>query len=237
MNRKTALVTGGAKRIGREIALFLARECYNILLHYNSSEKDALQLKSEIEALGVTCKLGQANFLNDAEVHNLFINDKFDLLVNNASIFKNDNIKNINYLNLDTHLKANLYAPAILTQRLLEGAQSNIINVLDYSITKMPKNFLSYALSKKFLWEFTKLAAYEMAPLIRVNAIGLGNSLKSNHQSQINFEKSKEDSPLKITPSIKEICQTINFILKTPSMTGQIIFLDGGKHLNIPEPL
>ncbi|AIF81051.1 putative short-chain dehydrogenase/reductase [endosymbiont of Acanthamoeba sp. UWC8] len=242
MTNKTVLVTGAAKRIGREICLFLAQNSYNILLHYNHSSDEAFRLKKEVESLGATCKLQTADFLNEDETNNLFVNEKFDLLINNASIFENDTFKNIDYKSLDKHFKANLYAPILLSQRFFKDLQSegklgNIINILDYCISAMPKNFLSYILSKKALWEFTQVAAYEMASHIRVNAIALSNTLKAEQQSEQNFAKSINDSPLRLSPNIEEIYNSINFILNTPSMTGQVLFLDGGKHLNILEQL
>lgn len=242
MNNKTALVTGAAKRIGREICLFLAKKQYNILAHYNHSESEAIKLKTEIENLDVSCKISQADFNNENEVSNLFTQESIDLLINNASSFVNDNTFNINYSNLENHYKTNLFAPIILSQRFYNhlssrGSSGNVINMLDYSITKMPRNFLSYALSKKTLWEFTQVAAFEMAPNIRVNGIALNNTLKAEKQSEANFIKSIQKSPLQIHPSIEEICQTIEFILSTPSMTGQVIFLDGGMHLNFPQQL
>lgn len=242
MAYQTALITGGAKRIGKEICLHLAKQGYNILLHYNTSSLEAQLLQNEIIALGVNCEIEQANFLNESDVEQLFSNHKFDLLINNASEFYNCNINQIDYTNLERHFKVNLYAPIVLSKRLINNlsyseSKGSIINILDYYINKMPKNFVAYAFSKKSLWEFTQLLASEAAPQIRVNAIAFNDTLRAPKQSLENFQKNVLNSPLQLSPTLEEVCNTISYLLNSPSITGQSIFLDGGKHLDKPEKL
>jgi NAD(P)-dependent dehydrogenase (short-subunit alcohol dehydrogenase family) len=242
MTAKTALITGAAKRIGKEIALSLAKQNYNIILHYNRSNEEAKSLKHEIENIGVHCTLKQANFLIEEEVKEMMSDVIPDLLVNNASIFINDKLHDVTYVNLEQHMKVNVLAPIILSNIMYEKNQllnrkGNIINMLDYCILKTPSNFYSYAMSKKCLWETTQLMASSMAPLIRVNALALNHVLKPSNQSEENFIASKQSSPLQLAPNIDELSKTIEFITTTPSITGQVLFLDGGKHLNIPHPL
>lgn len=233
-----ALITGAAQRIGGDIALFLAKNEWDIIIHYSASEEQALNLQQSILALGGKCILYKEDFLHkhsDAiqEITNEF---PIDLLINNACIFENDNLKDIDEGNLYDSLKVNFFNPVMLSKFLSQNnrdaGQINIINILDTIIFKLPKNFASYYFSKVALANFTRLAAKLYAPAIRVNGIALGQILKNPKQSEENFIRTKKATPLGYSGSIDEICSTIDFIMKTKSLTGQIISLDGGAHLD-----
>lgn len=230
-----ALITGAAKRIGANIALHLAKKKWNIILHYFKSEADAKSLKQKIIANGVECILIKADLRKELTFSKNL--PKISLLINNAAEFKNDNIFSLSYNCIKTHMNVNLVSPAMLASEMAnqydnEEFEGNIINILDYSIYKHPKNFLSYSLSKNALANLTKTLASQLAPDIRVNAIALGQTLKNKSQSTINYKAARDNTPLKNQASIKEICYSIDFILKIKSMTGQIINLDSGMSIS-----
>ncbi|RZI47198.1 SDR family NAD(P)-dependent oxidoreductase [Rickettsiales endosymbiont of Peranema trichophorum] len=258
-SKGTAFITGASKRLGGAIALFLARNGWNIIAHYNKSRKEALKLAYNIEAEGGSCTLLQADFCKIGDVERLAqelfqVRHHCALLVNNAAYFRNDKIEDFEYSNLMEHMSVNLAAPLFLSSKYYEylkmedsnllgsvdgvlPREYNIINILDYCVLRMPSNFMSYGLSKNALWEFTKLAAYQMAPTVRVNAIGLSNVLRNTNQSHANFEKQNAKCLISHGPSVDGVCDAIDFTLRMKSMTGQLLLLDQGRHLNTPEPL
>ena len=230
-----ALITGSAKRIGRHIVLFLAKNGWDIIIHYNHSEAEALKLQKEIMDLGRRCELYSQNFLHDEKTQDMFRELEIELLINNASIFKNDALHEIKEEDLLDNLRINFITPIKLSKKMLQNIspnqQINIINILDSIIFKLPKNFISYYFSKMALANFTKLGAKLYAPAARVNGIALGHIMKASTQSEESFNKAREATPLGYSGRIEEICFTIDFIVKTKSLTGQIISLDGGAHL------
>ena len=230
-----ALITGSAKRIGKHIALFLAKNGWDIIIHYNHSETEAFKLQKKIMDLGRRCELYSQNFLHNEKTQDIFRELEIELLINNASIFQNDVLHEIKEEDLLDSLKINFITPIKLSKKMLQNIspnqQINIINILDNIIFTLPKNFTSYYFSKMALANFTKLGAKLYAPAARVNGIALGHVIKASNQSEENFNKAKEATPLGYSGSIEEICFTIDFIVKTKSLTGQIISLDGGAHL------
>jgi NAD(P)-dependent dehydrogenase (short-subunit alcohol dehydrogenase family) len=243
--KKIALITGGATRIGREISLNLAKNGWYTIIHYNSSESEAISTLDQIKNdFNQNTEIIKVNFEEISSVLKLipYINQNYgtvNLLINNASYFSNDNIHDINADNLEKHLKVNLYGPLMLSQSFIEQPgleDADIINILDYCVLDIPThNFLSYSLSKSALWTLTKRLAVELAPKIRVNAIAPGPTIPSKRQSQENFNKSFVSSPLNRGSTAEEICNTIEYIISTPSITGQVIALDGGRHLSKEE--
>jgi NAD(P)-dependent dehydrogenase (short-subunit alcohol dehydrogenase family) len=244
MKDKTILITGSAKRIGRAIAVSMAKHGWNIAIHYNNSQADAEDTLNEIKALGVKACLVQADLTHEAQLNTIFpqVNAKIgpvSCLINNASVFKNDTIQNVTLASWHENLGINLYAPIMLIQKFTEQLPDtntgNIINMLDYIVWRYPEKFLSYTTSKAGLWVLTQQLALTLAPKIRINAIGPGRTLPSQHENLENFHKSCESSPLAIGADPDEICRAVHFILSSPSMTGQMLALDGGKHLVGPE--
>ncbi|HKJ75121.1 MAG TPA: SDR family oxidoreductase [Alphaproteobacteria bacterium] len=236
---KTALVTGAGRRIGRAIATSLAAKGWRVAVHYCDSAEDAESAVSEIESAG-----GEAIALK-ADLHDRDAVMKLaeqaaafgtvSCLVNNASVFENDDIESVTPESWDRHLGVNLMAPLLLTQAvaksLPEGENGNIINIVDQRVWRLTPNFLSYTVSKSGLWTLTQTLAQALAPRIRVNAIGPGPVLPSPRQTDAQFAAQVRTLPLQRGPLVEEICQTIAFILETPSMTGQMIALDGGQHI------
>jgi len=230
-----ALITGAAKRIGKALAISLADKGLNIILHYNTSVDEAKSLQKIIINLGRKCILLRNDFASLS-----FNLDTFKMpisvLINNASVFENDYLDKIEMKNLLHTLNINFTYPAILTKLVLKNSsykgQINVINILDTIIYKLLKNFSTYYLSKKSLADFTRLSALFYAPDARVNGISLGQIMKNDNQSQENFNKSVKNNPLGHSGTVEEICNTVDFLINTRSITGQIISLDGGSHLN-----
>ncbi len=238
MTTKTVLITGAAKRIGKAIALSLATDGWDVAIHYNNSTKEAEETAEQIRKLGRKAITIQADLTDEAQVKTIFPAARKELgniscLINNASIFKNNNIHNLQVATMTENMATHLYAPLILAQEFssqIKG-EGNIINMLDYCVLNLPDKFLSYAISKSALWTATQMIARQLAPAIRVNGIGPGHSLMNEKETPEHFEQSYKLSPLGKQTHIDEICNAVKFILSSPTMTGQIIALDSGKHL------
>jgi NAD(P)-dependent dehydrogenase (short-subunit alcohol dehydrogenase family) len=234
--QKTALITGSATRIGKYVAEMLASNGWKIALHYHNSEQEAYQLAKEL-INHTDVILFKADLTHEEQAINLFkeVTTKLgpiSLLINNASIYKNDNISNLNTDRLDQHMNIHLKTPLYLSKLMEEqDISGNIINFLDTEIFNREKKFFSYRLSKKALFNLTQMLAVSLAPNIRVNAIALGPILFKEGQNLELFNQLIEDSPLKIKAELEDLYNTIIFLLNTKSITGQCIFLDGGMHL------
>ncbi len=232
--KKVALITGGAKRLGREIALYLANCGYDIALHYNSSEKPAKNTQTEIVKLDVSCEIFKANLSNESDlisrVHEKFSN--LDILINSASIFEKSLMADTSTQFLEKHLKVNLAAPFWLSRDFAKTfKKGHIINILDTRITSQRTSYAAYSISKKALAEMTKMAAFEYAPKIRVNAVAPGLILPPEGKDESYLDNLAKGIPLKRKGTIKSILNTVNFLLNNDYITGQIIFCDGGEHL------
>lgn len=237
---KAALVTGSARRIGRVLALALARAGFDIALHYRFSEAEAQATADEIHALGrraVALKadleqLDQVERLVPAAVAAL---GPLGVLVNNASIFELDRIRTLTETSWQRHIAINLTAPTFLcrafVRQLPEGAQGLIVNILDERIFNPTPNYLSYTASRFGLWGVTQVLARELAPRIRVNAIGPGPTLPEAGMTEAEFASLCARMPLRRGSSPQELADALLFILRARSMTGQMITLDGGQQL------
>lgn len=236
----TVLITGAARRIGRAIALDMARCGWAVGLHYRNSRAEAEALRAEIESAGGQAALIQADLSKFQCLEGLVADCAAQLgapscLINNASEFQLDTVENADEATWDTHLDVNLKAPVFLAQavarHLPANCTGNIINIIDQRVWKLTPDFFSYTISKAGLWTATRTLAQGLAPRVRVNAIGPGPVLRSVHQTDGDFEAESLSTLLHTGPSIDEITAAVRFILSSPSMTGQMIALDGGQHL------
>jgi len=238
---KTVLITGAARRIGRAIALDLAAHGWRIGVHYRRSREEAQRVADDIARAGGAAAALPANLADLDEVQALITRCSEALgpptcLINNASEFFLDTIASLTPSGWDTHLDINLKAPVFLAQALYrnlpEGAEGNVINIIDQRVWRPTPEFFSYTISKTGLWTATQTLAQAMAPTVRVNAIGPGPTLQSVHQTKSDFAAEAAATPLRRGPTLDEITAAVRFILATPSMTGQMIALDGGQHLS-----
>lgn len=239
-DQPTALVTGASKRIGRAIALALGEAGWRVGVHYNSSPSDAENTVADIKAAGGDAAALQADLCDMKAVASLVPQCTDALgtptcLINNASLFERDVVDTLTPELWQAHLDINLRAPVFLArsfaQALGDGQAGVIINLLDQRVWKLTPDFLSYTLSKSALWTATQTLAQALAPNIRVNAIGPGPTLANERQTTENFQKQQQATILKRGPELDEICAAVRFIIDAPSMTGQMIALDGGQHL------
>ena len=244
-NSKTVLVTGGGQRIGRAISLALADDGWQVAVHFNTSLEQATEVVDEIARSGNIALAVQADLTNEEAVTSLISNISRELapvtaVINNASVFEEDTVKNVTKDSWDRHLAINLRAPFILTQSLARnlntGEKGNVINIVDQRVENLTPYFTSYTLSKSALWMLTKATASALAPNIRVNAIGPGPTLPSTRQSQLQFDRQVALTPLEVQVDVEEISNAVRFILATPSMTGQLLSIDSGQHLGWAQP-
>ncbi len=238
--QKCALVTGGSKRIGRAIVEYLAHHGYAVAIHCNSSQGEAEALATTINTGGGRAAVVYADLTDRDAVAGLIPEavaalGPLSLLVNNASVFANDEISTLEHENFDVHFDVHVRAPVFLSQAFAaqrDGRQQGlIVNIIDQRVLRLNPLFFSYTLSKSTLWTATRTMAQALAPRIRVNAIGPGPAFKNDRQSEANFAQQVDYLPLKHGPTLEEFGKTICYFDETPSVTGQMIAIDGGQHL------
>ena len=241
MKNKNLLITGGATRIGKEIAIHFSKKGWNIAIHYFKSSYQAKNLKKIIEKNSVKTTLIKADLKNIKQVEKIIPLvkkklGKVNCLINNASLFENDDILNFKDRNWNNHLNINLLAPTILTRQFAKQAQkktiSNIINIIDQRVFKLTPVFLSYTLSKSALHTLTKTMAMRLSPNIKVNGIAPGPTIKSKRQTSKHFNRQTKSTLLKKAVDPKDICDTVDFFINNNSVTGQVIAVDSGQNLN-----
>jgi len=242
---RAALVTGGARRIGRALSVALAQEGYAVAIHHRDSKNEAEALAVEITGAGGRAVALAADLSDESAVAELLpramaVLGPIGCLVNNASIFENDTVATATRDSWERHLAVNLRAPFVLMQsfarHLPEKAGGVIVNLLDERVWNLTPSFISYSLSKAGLWTLTQTMALALAPRIRVNGIGPGPTLPSPRQSEQQFLDRCRKMPLRRGTSPDEIAAALRFILAAPAMTGQMIALDGGEHLGWAQP-
>ena len=239
MNKnKTALITGGAKRIGKSMALHLAKNNWNIAIQYNQSKDDVLKLKSEISIYNIKFTAYKFNFTSNKNFEDFFNRmykdfGQIDLLVNNASIFDYDTIEISDLKTFDNHINVNLRAPFFLSKYFVKNLKNEglIINILDQRVNNITPYFTSYTISKCALESLTKSLALYLAPKIRVNGISPGPTLQSKHQTNNQFKNQISKTPLLKRVELNEINNAIDYIINCKSVTGQVLTIDSGQSL------
>ncbi|MCB1378912.1 MAG: SDR family oxidoreductase [Alphaproteobacteria bacterium] len=237
---KSVLVTGSARRIGRQLALDLAADGWDVAVHCNTSVAEANEVAETICGMGRRAVVVRGD-LSEPDVPDRLIDqasaalDGLTCLINNASLFEPDEVGSITRTSWGSHLDTNLRAPVFLSQafarQLPLGQHGNIISIIDQRVWKLNPRFFSYTTSKSGLWTATRTLAQALAPRIRVNAIGPGPALPSARMDEAEFAKQSRLTLLGRGTSPAEISAAVKFILSQPSLTGQMIALDGGQHL------
>ena len=240
MSKGAILITGAAKRIGRQLALDLAATGYDIAIHFNESSREAEEVAASIRAMGRRAALVQGD-LADADIAERLINSATKQigtvsgLINNASIYEFDEVGNIRIETWGRHMDINLRAPVLLAQafaaQLAKGEQGNIINIIDGRVWKLNPRYFSYTISKSALWTATRTLAQALAPYIRVNAIGPGPVLPPKGGSAEEHARDEASTLLQHGVSPAEISGAVRFVLSQSALTGQMIALDAGQHL------
>ena len=244
MEANKIIITGAANRIGAAIAKKLSGPNVEMIIHYNKSRTNAEKLQKELKKNNTKVWLVKGDLAKENDLKKIIKFSKsklkyFDCLINNASLFENDNLKNFTSKSWDNHLDVNLKAPAYLTKEFAKntkGKNNNIINIIDQRVFKLTPFFLSYTLSKTGLYTLTKTSAMSLAPNIKVNGIAPGPTIKNKRQSDNHFKKQYLATPLKIQVDVKEICNAVDFFIKNSSITGQVLAIDSGQNLNWQTP-
>lgn len=248
-----ALVTGGARRLGRAMVLYLAKRGLDVAIHYDRSAEEAEATAKEARKLGVRAVTLQADLLDDEAARGLVPKANAALgtltvLVNNASIFEYDNIGSATAESWNRHIGSNLRAPfwliqAFAAQALPAGeadgepvAQSLIVNMLDQRVLKPTPEFMTYSLAKAGLWALTRTSAQGLAPAIRVNGIGPGPTVLGHRQTQEHFDAQRAATLLKRGGDPQAVTDALGYLLDARTVTGQLICVDGGQHLGWRTP-
>ena len=244
MVERAALVTGGAKRIGRALALALAQDGFAIALHYHRSEAEALETVRLIEQAGGRCLPLKANLAETDGPRTLMAAalqafGTLNVLVNNASLFEKDTLQTMTPETFQASQQVNLYAPLALIQAFAaQGSpehpvRGHVINLLDHELqTPAPDNlFFSYKLAKAALWKATPMLARALAPAIRVNAIAPGMTLPAPTQSQAHFQRHRQGALLGQGPDVEDLVRAMRYLQNAPKVTGEILTVNGGAHL------
>ncbi len=250
-----ALITGGARRLGRSMALYLAGRGFDVAVHYDRSEAEAREVVAAITAMGRKAAALQADLLVESQTETLIaraataLGAPLTLLVNNASIFEYDTVQTGTRSSWDRAMESNLRAPFVLTQGFAAQApqastdahgeplaQALIINMIDQRINKLTPEFASYTIAKMGLWALTRTSAQGLAPHVRVNAIGPGPTLQGARQSAGHFADQRAATVLQRGADETDICAALGYFIDAKAVTGQILCVDGGQHLTWRTP-
>ncbi len=238
--KNAVIITGGAKRVGAAMAMYFARKNFDIALHYNNSKNEAESLQKEIRKIGVACEIFSHNLSYSKTLPTLIDNihkkmPHCNVLINNASIFERCEFLETDEALFDRQFAINFKAPFFLTQAFAKKFGKNagacVINILDTDIAQNQISHFAYLLSKKTLADFTVMAARALGADIRVNAVCPGSMLPSAENYEGYEEKIKQLVPLKNQPTLDELSEAAFWLSQQRSITGQIINVDGGKHV------
>jgi NAD(P)-dependent dehydrogenase (short-subunit alcohol dehydrogenase family) len=233
----TALVTGAAKRIGRALAVALAREGVHVAIHYNTSQEEAEQVAEEVRQHDLNAWILQADLHDQAQTDTLIDRaieqaGPIRILINSASIFPQDQILDFGVDEFYNNMQVNALAPLALSRAFArQGQTGSIINFLDTRILDYDRDHAAYHLSKRTLYTISRMLSVELAPKIRVNAVAPGLILPPPGQDAAYLEQRKHTNPLQQIGTLEDITEAALFLLRSDFVTGQIIYVDGGRHL------
>ena len=250
-----ALVTGAGRRLGRAMAVALAEDGLNVVVHYVGSREEAEETADAARAFGVRAETVKADLLHRDQVEALVpaaidaIGEPLGVLINNASIFEHDTVQTATTTSWDRHIASNLEAPFFLTQAFAKQVQGGatdasgepiasacVVNMIDQRARKLTPEFATYTIAKMGLWAFTQTAAQGLAPDIRVNGIGPGPTLQGDRQTERHFADQRSNTILKRGSNVEDIVGALRFILNSHGLTGQLLCMDGGQHLGWKTP-
>jgi NAD(P)-dependent dehydrogenase (short-subunit alcohol dehydrogenase family) len=249
---KAVLVTGAAKRLGREIALEFARQGWDVAVHYGQSESEAQATVAQIHKLGCKAIAFKADLASEAEIHSLFAAvvaefSNLQCLINSASIFEYDRANSnapLSIKSLQDHMQVNLAAPILLSQLMFEYQKSlaktmgggdlsvpSVIQLLDQKLINLNPDYLSYTLSKAALLTSVEILAVDFAPHLRVIGLAPGITLTSGDQTTEGFTKAHQMTPLGKSSTPSDVAKSAVFLASANAITGTTLYVDGGQHL------
>ncbi len=238
--KKSVLVTGAAKRLGRAIALHLGESGWSVAVHYNNSQAEAEETVAALHQKGVHAAAINADLTLEDDTERLIARARaavgpLTALVNNASVFENDTIATMTRQSWDKHIEANLRAPLVLSrdfaEQLPDGAEGMIVNLLDQRLLKPTPQFLSYGVSRAGLHWLTVTLAQALGPRIRVNGVAPGPTLRNERQSEARFKRQQESTILGRGATPDDVARAVGYLIEARAVTGQMIAVDGGQHL------
>lgn len=234
---KTALVTGGAVRLGRAICSALAEDGVHVIVHYNASKDAAEDLTDTLRNTGVKTWTLPADLELAEDAENLVdraleLSGELDFIINNASIFPRDTLEDLNAETLFQNISVNALAPFLIARSFAKrGGTGTIVNLLDARIADYDREHVSYHLSKRMLSSLTQMMAAEFAPAVRVNAVAPGLILPPVGKDASYLNALKDTNYLKRTGSPDDVCRAVLFLLTSEFVTGQTLYVDGGRHM------
>jgi pteridine reductase len=235
---KTALVTGAAKRLGRAIALALAAEGADVVVHYRSSGAQAEHLVGEIARLGRRAWALGADLADPAEVDGLFARARaaageLDIIVNSASVFHESAMADVAPREFQLDAQVNALAPYRLIQLLAARARAGaVVNLLDARLVGYDPKHVAYVASKRTLFTLTRMAALAFAPLVRVNAVAPGLILPPPGADDAWLARvAPKENPLGAHGTARGVCDAVVFLLRAAFVTGQVVYVDGGRNV------
>lgn len=234
---QVVLVTGGAMRLGRALVERLAAEGCAVVIHCHRSRREADQLAADLRTRGTTAAVVQGPLTTQAACERIIrtarrAHGRLDILVNSAAVFNKQRLGMITAENLLSEFWPNLFAPVLLTQAFAAATRrGHVINMLDRRIAGHDTSCIPYLLSKKALAAFTEVAALALAPRIRVNAVAPGPVLPPPGKGPRYLRDHAGRLPLGRAPGVAEVAEAVVALVRNPSITGQILFVDGGQHL------
>jgi NAD(P)-dependent dehydrogenase (short-subunit alcohol dehydrogenase family) len=239
-SRPVVLVTGAARRLGREIALTLGAAGWDVGVHYRGSQEDAVRTAADLRAAGARAEIFQADLSNEASCRALVPAvvqrlGRLDAVVNNASTFEYDKPQTFGFEAMDRHWRANVGPPVILAQALhdalADGATGCVVNLIDQKLWNPNPDYFSYTLSKAALQAATVMLAQSLAPKVRVCGVAPGVTLVSGPMTDAEFDTARKLTPLQRSSTPQDIARAVRFLLESPAITGTTLMVDGGQHL------
>jgi hypothetical protein len=234
---RTALVTGAAKRLGAATALELARHGAGVVVHYGRSGAEAEQVAEAARAFGGPAWTVGADLADPAAADALFdravqVAGPIDILVNNASIFPRAGLTTLSAAELHANIDVNAVAPLLLSRRFFgQGGPGSIVNFLDARIVDFDSEHAGYHLSKRMLFSLTRMMALEFAPAVRVNAVAPGLILPPEGEDESYLDRLAHTNALRRHGSARDVTDAVLFLIRSEFITGQVIFVDGGRHM------